>query len=137
MEYSLSPTDLDRLTKLLGMFSSSFDGEVVNAARSAQQLVAERQTTWRDVLVRDDPAMELGRQDARPMPWAAMLKLFPDNWAEVVRMCARVADSTAINDRDRQFIRSVAGYQTRPSPKQILWLRSVVERLAAQQEGSS
>jgi len=45
-------TSLDRskLAKLLGMLGSSFDGEVLNAAKLAQDLVTEAKLTWYEVL---------------------------------------------------------------------------------------
>jgi hypothetical protein len=47
----LSEKDRERLSNLLAMFSSSFDGEVVNAARAAERLVKARGETWESVIV--------------------------------------------------------------------------------------
>jgi hypothetical protein len=52
-----SAIDRKRLTKLLGMFGSDFDGEIVNAARLAEDLRRKSGRTWLELLnvrVRDD-----------------------------------------------------------------------------------
>lgn len=47
---AFSQTDRERLARLLAMFSSDYDGEVVNAARAAERLVKSAGVTWHDVL---------------------------------------------------------------------------------------
>ena len=51
---NLSSADRSMLAKVLGMLGSAHDGEVVNAARKAQQLLQERNATWPEVLGLDD-----------------------------------------------------------------------------------
>jgi hypothetical protein len=46
----LTSQEYERLTRLLGMFGSDFDGEVLNAARAAQKLVKSKGETWETVL---------------------------------------------------------------------------------------
>ena len=132
----ISRADLDRLASIAGMLGSDHSGEVLNAANQARSWLTAHRTSWREVLVPDDPKV-LGQHGARPIPWSRSSEMFPDNWAEVVQMCVRAADCSAVTDRDRQFLRALSGYSAKPSPKQIAWLRSIVERLAAQQGGSS
>lgn len=46
----LTSQERERLTRLLGMFGSDFDGEVLNAARAAQKLVKSKGETWETIL---------------------------------------------------------------------------------------
>lgn len=58
---NLSSADRSILAKVLGMLGSSHDGEVVNAARKADELLKAKGTTWPEVLGLDDmeqPASE-------------------------------------------------------------------------------
>jgi hypothetical protein len=50
---ALSGPDRTRLAKLLGMFGSDFEGEILNAARAAHQLVKRAGETWESVIVTD------------------------------------------------------------------------------------
>lgn len=46
----LSAKDRNRLAALLGKFSSTFDGEILNAARLAEKLVKDADETWESVI---------------------------------------------------------------------------------------
>ena len=58
---NLSSTDRSILAKVLGMLGSSHDGEVINAARKAHELLTAKGTTWPAILGIDmeQPAPEL------------------------------------------------------------------------------
>ena len=45
-----APLDRGKLARLLAMFSSDFDGEVVNAARQAEKLRRGAGLSWSDIL---------------------------------------------------------------------------------------
>lgn len=47
---TLTPGDRARLAKLLGLTGSSHDGEVLAAARKAQEFLKDKGTTWPQVL---------------------------------------------------------------------------------------
>ena len=47
---ALAAVDRDRLTKLLGLFGSAYDGEVANAGRLADRLVRSAGLTWSDII---------------------------------------------------------------------------------------
>lgn len=51
----LSAKDRDRLASLLGLFSSHFDGEILNAARLAEKLVKNAGETWESVITGRTP----------------------------------------------------------------------------------
>ena len=58
----VTPEKRQRLAQLLGMMGSAFDGEALNAARKAQQLLHAERTTWHEVLNGGhDKSVELGR----------------------------------------------------------------------------
>lgn len=46
----LSNVDREKLLRLLAMFSSEYDGEVLNAARAAYRLLTRADETWGNVL---------------------------------------------------------------------------------------
>jgi hypothetical protein len=58
--------DREKLVKLLRMFSSTFDGEVANAARRAHELIKSRALDWDDLLVR--PNSNGGTQQHQEAP---------------------------------------------------------------------
>jgi hypothetical protein len=53
---ALAPPEQQRLARLLGMLGSAHDGEVLNAARLAQRLLATANMTWTE-LVATPPAL--------------------------------------------------------------------------------
>jgi hypothetical protein len=70
---TLAEADRDRLTRLLGMLGSSFDGEVANAGRAADKLVRAAGLTWPDIIA---PALPPPNHNAASDPlrgdWRAM-----------------------------------------------------------------
>jgi hypothetical protein len=66
---SLSPTDRDRLVKLLGMTGSNAEGEAINAMRLANRTLGRLQLTWDDVI---------GTSGWQPEHRAST----PENWSE-------------------------------------------------------
>jgi len=47
---TIQPSELSKLAKLLGMLGSAHDGEVVNAARKADELIRKHDATWSDII---------------------------------------------------------------------------------------
>lgn len=60
---NLSSADRSMLAKVLGMLGSTHDGEVVNAARKAHQLLQERGTTWPDLLLNAPSPLPIPESD--------------------------------------------------------------------------
>jgi hypothetical protein len=89
---ALSAKDHDRLVKLLGMFSSTFDGEVVNAARAAHEVLRRTGFGWADVLkLSGGPGADGGtsrawQQPPQPPPRQRPHPADPVHWVEV-RAC--------------------------------------------------
>lgn len=90
----LSPADRSTLAKVLGMLGSAHDGEVVNAARKAHQLVQERGATW--------PAV-LGLDAAPPSPEAEHLALARELLGRGKGICT---------DWEMRFLRGVLAFKT-------------------------
>jgi hypothetical protein len=93
--------DRQKLAKLLGMFSSSHDGEVVNAARLVEKMRRDTGLSWPQILAEGDDGF-----DAAIAPLLDHLNLL-SAW-------------------EREFVISIAGRSERElSPKQ----RAVLQRL--------
>jgi hypothetical protein len=106
-----------RLARVLGKMGSSFDAEVLTAAKLANRMVRDAGMTWPEVLaVQADPE--------KPVDVFAD---WPARWQGAIALCQRSAGLT--KDWDRQFVATLACYQHRPSDKQLAILREVTERV--------
>jgi hypothetical protein len=80
---ALADVDRDRLTRLLGMLGSDFDGEVANAGRLADKLVRSAGLTWHDVLTPTLPPPDhYHRGDTTAAPPRG-------NWRAMATACTR------------------------------------------------
>jgi hypothetical protein len=120
----IEPAFRERLSKILGLLGSSYDGEVVAAARRADALIRGASLTWRDLIV--------------PAPVAVVTEEDDDDDTPDQRManaCVRADCDTAIfGVRESQFIRSIASQIRRGrklSEKQRDWLSALYERATA------
>ena len=98
---NLSSADRSMLAKVLGMLGSAHDGEVVNAARKAHQLVQERGATWPAVL----------GLDAVPPPPPE-----PDHIALARELLGR--GKGICTDWEMRFLRGVLAFKTLSSHQQ-------------------
>jgi hypothetical protein len=105
----------DRLARLLGMVGSTHDGEALNAARLADKLVRQMGVSWSEILA--DPA------SAAPN----VLIGWPARWRSALQACGQ--HGARLGERERSFVESLATYKRTPSPKQLVWLRSITERV--------
>ena len=126
---ALAEADRDRLTRLLGMLGSDFDGEVLNAARLADRLVREQGITWFDILATSS-LTPVPRQESRQPPWQDVLRDWPAGWQAASRLCATHGHGI-IRPKDLDFAAKIAGYTHRPSEAQLVWLRDITERVLA------
>lgn len=108
MNAVLLPEDRTRLARMLG---SSFDGEVVNAARLASRLLRDRGLTWPDVL-ETPPAIAAPVERPVQDDFAVVLAAFP-----------------TLTAWEQKFVVSLRR-QRRWSPKQREKLRDIAERVA-------
>jgi hypothetical protein len=136
---ALPPADRTRLANLLGMLGSEHDGEIINAARAATRLVRDRGLTWHQVLApKSSPQARLPPREprkSRPAPagptLADLLADWPDTWHEVVTHCRSAAPAGVLGRWDADFLRVLAGYKNRPSPKQCDALFNLAQKVAA------
>jgi hypothetical protein len=120
-----APLDIrerQRLGRLLGMLGSDHDGEVINAAKLADQMVRKHGLTW-EAIIAPTPEPE---HIADPRQ-SDLLHGWPTHWAAAVAYCS--TNSDALNERSNAFILQLAGYSRLPSDAQLRWLRNCVEHL--------
>jgi hypothetical protein len=101
--------DRDRLSKLLGMLGSDYDGEVLNAARAADRLVRDAGLRWPDIAMPAPPPPRGYRFDP-------------------IRFC--LAQPAALSDWEERFLRSIERQPYRLTPKQLGVLERIVEKVA-------
>ena len=99
------------LAKLLGMVGSSHDGEALNAARLADQLVRARALRWADVL-------------------GAAADIPLGSWRDVAMTCVLHGRGGGLNDWQIDFCRSLLHFP-KISAKQMRILRLAFEKLGA------
>jgi hypothetical protein len=139
--------DLDRvrLAKLLGMTTSTFDGEALAAVRRANELVKAGRTTWVEIVVTPISAVEFlladiarlegevadlrVELDRRPPP-PPRIPVFapPQSLSEAVTLANLWAHR--LNEWERAFVRSLARQYRPLSPKQQRKLWDIVEKIA-------
>ena len=107
----MSPAMLDRerLARVLGMLGSAHDGEALAAARQAEHLRSEARLTWLDILI---PAL--------PQP----------HGQTVADAIACVIDhDEMLTDWEAAFVRSIRRQRYPLSPKQVVVLERLVEKV--------
>jgi len=91
---TIQPAELSKLANLLGMLGSAHDGEVVNAARKADELVRGHDATWCDII----GAWDADKDTTQCIPHHAIaLEL--------------LATAGLLSDFERKFLRGIMGFQ--------------------------
>jgi hypothetical protein len=115
--------DLERLAKVLGMLGSAFDGEVIQAARTATEMVRRAETTWQHVL--------------RPVPVRPVYNIF-DTWhpapeddhrpvaEEILRLHA--ANRVFLYEREPDFLAGLRHWDRELTTPQQNWFDKIVLR---------
>jgi hypothetical protein len=90
----LDPAASERLARLLGMIGSAHDGEALNAARMADQLVRQRGLTWPDIITPTPPALfvPLSRAPTSALEWRQLAGWIKRNFSD------------QLNAREHQFV---------------------------------
>lgn len=114
----LSTPDTQKLAKLLGMLGSAHDGEALNAARKAHQLVIRHGASWSDVVGAPGP----GRDTA----------LIIEHHGIVLDLLKYVEQLT---DFERRFLRGTLAFQ-KLTDKQAVTLETIKAKIVAFEEGS-
>jgi hypothetical protein len=136
--------DVVRLRKLCGMFSSSHDGEIANAARMADRLVRAAGLVWGDVLrpglppprepFPDFAEHQRRARAAQAADAAARAARAPPpedyaHWRVMVRHCASRASK--LSAREIDFLYSLARRTREPTERQMAWLTAIYGRVTA------
>ncbi|HEU0218947.1 MAG TPA: hypothetical protein VFQ90_19985 [Stellaceae bacterium] len=121
---SLTTRDLDRLTKLCGMFSSHHPGEIANAAAMADRLLREHGLRWTDVLALPTAPVPTPADDG-PTVFAG----WPGGWRAACRFALRYR--AMLTDWECEFAQKIDRYVGNITGKQEPILREMVERLLA------
>lgn len=121
---ALNVAERRRLARLLGMVGSSHDGEALNAARLADRMVRDAGLTWHEVLADHDSATPPPRQE----PQINVLVDWPVRWQAAARLVAEEGKGL-LREKDLAFARTVAGYEHRPTEKQLGYLHDLVRRV--------
>ena len=112
----MTPTNLSaiapKLSKMLLMLSSNYDGDVVAAARAITKILQDAGGDWHDLVAAMLP----------PLAPAAHLEV-----RDVVQWC--LSRRFFLSPRDRGFLEGVAEQRMPLSPKQEKWLRDIVGKL--------
>ena len=103
---AVAPT-LDELIRRLG---SSHDGEHLATVHAIERVLKTAGSDWHDLA--DAIIAPKSNGD-----WRKQLRFYADN-------------AQLLNDRERKFIRTINGYRSEPSEKQLNWLQSIAVRLA-------
>ena len=119
---ALANADRDRLTKLLGLLGSAFDGEVANAGRLADRLVRSAGLTWPDIIA---PPLPLPDHDYRGDTGADPLR---GDWRAMAAACTRFPH--LIDKWEWKFLSGLERFP-RLSAKQHAILVRIVTRLRA------
>ena len=119
---ALANADRDRLTRLLGMLGSDFDGEVANAGRLADKLVRSAGLTWAAVLA---PTLTAPDHDHRSDTGADPLR---GDWRAMAAACTRFPH--LLNRWETEFLSDLQRF-LRLSAKQHAILIRIVTRLRA------
>jgi hypothetical protein len=114
----LSPKELDRLTKLCGLFSSNHPAEIAEAAKKADLLLRERGLTWPDVL----GVPRIASMDGNG---ADDLGGFYD-WRSAIQWLLDRRDQ--LTEWECEFCEKVSGWHS-ISPKQRVVVAGMLERL--------
>jgi hypothetical protein len=107
------------------MVGSNSDGEALNAARIADRLVRENGLTWHDVI-----APVVCGPASVPQPEDISIDVIRRDWRGAAQWCLSQGGHV-LRDKDRDFLRAIAGYRHRPSDAQLVWLQGLVSRTLA------
>jgi hypothetical protein len=106
---TITPT----LSRLIALLGSDRSGEVIAAVSAIGRVLASSGADFHDLARAIAPTADT------------------DDWRDVLAFCAVHADT--LDDRDREFLATVARYRNRPSEKQLKWLHGIAARLRGEQ----
>jgi len=122
--------DRRRLAKLCALLSSDKDGEVLAAARKANQMVRQSGLSWEAVLVAL-PAPKAKKAPPQPKPPPTPVSPI----LEKIKFCRRYPGFLYSNEQDFLFtLQRRIKYGNEPTEKQSAWLEKILARILAERE---
>jgi hypothetical protein len=116
----LDPRIIERLSKLLGMLGSSFDGERAAAAAKAEQLRRDLGMMWTELL----------QSVASPDPGPERIEVNTDD------LNLALANPEALTEWEQDFVRSIARNYSTLTAKQAACLARIASKARAYREGA-
>lgn len=116
---ALAEADRARLTRLLGMLGSDFDGEVAIAGRLADKLVRSARLTWGDIIA---PALPPPDRDPAADPLRG-------NWHAMAAACTRFPH--LLDKWEWQFLSGLHRFPRLSAKQRAILIRIVVRLRAA------
>jgi hypothetical protein len=108
----LPATLIPTLGKLIRRLASNHDGEVLAAARAIGRVLKSNGHDWHDLAASlRSPVTQSQNAD----------------WRQVARFCADHA--ALLNERELDFIVTIARGHKSPTDKQLKWLRDIADRI--------
>jgi hypothetical protein len=104
-----------QLGKLLLMLSSSHDGEVVAAVRAIDRTLKSNRLDWHDLT------------QALRLPPSSLRRRDDADWHDLLAFCA--SRMNQLNNREREFLRSIARWHGDLTEHQRNWLESIADKL--------
>lgn len=116
----LPSSDTAKLAKLLGMLGSAHDGEVINAARKAHELVRDSGATWCEVIgARDSERGDAAHQIQHHADALELLK-----------------SANMLTSFERKFLHGIMAFQ-KLTDKQEITLETIRAKVAVSKGGVS
>lgn len=116
----LDHKDRERLSRLLGMFGSDYDGEVLNAARAAHKLIKGKGETWETIITTAVSAPRPNQQKQREY------RPEPPDYIDEIDLC--MLRPNLMTPWEREFLVSLkASGRATPTEKQ----RAILDRIKA------
>jgi hypothetical protein len=130
----LTPTEIEKLAKLLGMMGSSFAGERAAAAAKASEFLRERGLQWSHI-IGTAPAPESEPQPLpQPPPWRPTTQAewrwwWRVHWRSKLPLCVAADDYGQLTNWERSFVHTLSQWRGTPTDAQLRSLSKLVARL--------
>jgi hypothetical protein len=111
------------VSRLLLMLSSSYDGEVVNAARAIQGALKRADCDLHDL------ANALNHQPQDRNLATSRGSASKPMWKDLVNELAAHKDCGCLTTWEIQFAETLAGYRNRPTDKQMACIERILKRI--------
>lgn len=122
----LSASDRGKLAKILGMLSSTYEGERASAGLLATRFVKDRDLTW-DSILQPPPVRQSGAGSSSYRPDEPPRRPRPSSWRTKLHACLNRPDTLSVWEAD--FLASISRRITLTA-KQLACLNRIYEKVA-------